>query len=151
MHHKNRDGLISDPSLTLLCFCNQQNVYVYQSYFGLREEMGSKRKPKSNLKSQTKKSKIQNSHKFMMETIFDRFPQLSDNIFESLDEKSLANCTAVDRKWKSTILNQKVNSKASRYTASSCTDLAGARFWIGFKKTWDERIYEVKTLSSTVF
>ena len=48
----------------------------------------------------------------MMETIFDRFPQLSDNIFESLDEKSLANCTAVDRKWKSTILNQKVYLKA---------------------------------------
>ena len=42
-------------------------------------------------------------------------------------------------------------SKASRYTASSCTDLAGARFWIGSKKIWDERIYEVKTLSSTVF
>ena len=42
-------------------------------------------------------------------------------------------------------------SKASRYTASSCTDLAGAHFWIGSKKIWDELIYEVKTLSSTVF
>ena len=42
-------------------------------------------------------------------------------------------------------------SKASRYTASSCTDLAGAHFWIGSKKIWDERIYVVKTLSSTVF
>ena len=42
-------------------------------------------------------------------------------------------------------------SKASRYTALSCTDLAGARFWIGSKKIWDERIYEVKTLSSTLF
>ena len=29
--------------------------------------------------------------------------------------------------------------KASRYTASSCTDLAGARFWIQFKKIWDEK------------
>ena len=42
-------------------------------------------------------------------------------------------------------------SKASRYTASSCTDLDNARFWIGSKKNWDERIYVVKTLSSTVF
>ena len=42
-------------------------------------------------------------------------------------------------------------SKASRYTASSCTDLAGALFRIGSKKIWDERIYEVKTLSSMVF
>jgi hypothetical protein len=30
-------------------------------------------------------------------------------------------------------------SKASRYTASSCTDLAGARFWIGSKNIWDAR------------
>ena len=42
-------------------------------------------------------------------------------------------------------------SKASRYTASSCTDLAGARFWIGSKRIRDEQIYVVKTLSSTVF
>ena len=42
-------------------------------------------------------------------------------------------------------------SKASRYTASSCTDLADARFWIGSKNIWAERIYVVKTLSSTVF
>ena len=42
-------------------------------------------------------------------------------------------------------------SKASRYTASSCTDLAGARFWIWSKNIWDERIYVMKTLSSTVF
>ena len=32
-------------------------------------------------------------------------------------------------------------SKASRYTASSCTDLAGARFWIGSKNVWDARFY----------
>ena len=48
-------------------------------------------------------------------------------------------------------LQHSIYSKALRYTASSCTDLAGARFWIGSKKIWDERIYEVKTLSSTVF
>ena len=42
-------------------------------------------------------------------------------------------------------------SKASRYTASSCTDLDNARFCIGSKKIWDARIYVVKTLSSTVF
>ena len=42
-------------------------------------------------------------------------------------------------------------SKASRYTASRCTDLDNARFWIGSKKIWDERIYVVKTLSCTYF
>ena len=35
-------------------------------------------------------------------------------------------------------------SKASRYTALSCTDLADARFWIGSKIIWDKRIYLVK-------
>ena len=49
------------------------------------------------------------------------------------------------------LMNFLTYSKASRYTALSCTDLAGARFWIGAKKIWDERIYEVETLSSTVF
>ena len=34
--------------------------------------------------------------------------------------------------------------KASRYTASSYTDLAGVCFWIGSKKIWAERIYVVK-------
>ena len=48
-------------------------------------------------------------------------------------------------------LHSSLYSKASRYTALSCTDLAGASFWMGSKKIWDERIYEVKTLSSTVF
>ena len=35
----------------------------------------------------------------------------------------------------------------------NCTDLTltGARFWTGSKEIWDERIYVVKTLSSTVF
>ena len=42
-------------------------------------------------------------------------------------------------------------SKALRYTASSCTDLDNARFWIGSKKIWDARIYVVKTLNCTVF
>ena len=40
-------------------------------------------------------------------------------------------------------------SKASRYTASSCTDLDNAHFWIGSKKIWDTRIHVVKTLSCT--
>ena len=30
-------------------------------------------------------------------------------------------------------------SKASRYTASRCTDLDNARFWIGSKNIWDAR------------
>ena len=42
-------------------------------------------------------------------------------------------------------------SKASRYVASSCTDLAGARFWIGSKKIWDERIYVVKPWGARFF
>ena len=47
------------------------------------------------------------------------------------------------------------NWELTRYSKAlrihGCTDLAGARFWIRSKKIWDERIYEVKTLSSTVF
>ena len=74
--------------------------------------MGSKRKPISNLKSQLKKRKIRNFPKFTMETIFDRFPQLSDNILEHLDAKSLANCVEVNRKWQTTIGNQKVYLKS---------------------------------------
>ena len=54
---------------------------------------------------------------------------------------------------KSTLSSSKIwwYSKASRYKASSFTDLTGAHFWIGSKKIWDERIYVVKLLSSTVF
>ena len=71
--------------------------------------MSSKRKPKRHLKSQVKKRKVQKSQNFEMETIFDRFPTLSDNIFESLDEKSLANCVEVNRKWQATLANKKVS------------------------------------------
>ena len=70
--------------------------------------MGSKRKPSRHLKSQVKKSKIQN---FTMETIFDRFPTLSYEIFDNLDQKSLANCVEVNRKWQTTIANQRVYLK----------------------------------------
>ena len=35
-------------------------------------------------------------------------------------------------------------SKASRYTASSCTDLDNARFWIGSKKIWEARFLTKK-------
>ena len=45
---------------------------------------------------------------------------------------------------------QKTYRKASRYTASSCTDLDNARFLIGSKKIRDARIYVVKTLSCMV-
>ena len=75
------------------------------------EKQSSKRKAKSHLKSQVKKSKIQNSQNFGMETFFDQFPTLSDDIFEHLDEKSLANCVEVNRKWQTTIANQKVYLK----------------------------------------
>ena len=75
------------------------------------EKQNSKRKPKINLNLQVKKSKIQNSQNFIMETIFDRFPKLSDDIFEHLDEKSLANCVEVNRNWQTTIANQRVYLK----------------------------------------
>ena len=39
-------------------------------------------------------------------------------------------------------------SKASRYTASSCTDLDSARFWIGSKKPWDARFLIIFTLAA---
>ena len=73
--------------------------------------MGSKRKAKRHLKSQVKKSKFQNTQNFKMETIFARFPTLSDDIFEILDEKSLANCVEVNRKWQTTIANQRIYLK----------------------------------------
>ena len=77
------------------------------------EKQNSKRKPKINLNLnlQVKKSKIQNSQNFIMETIFDRFPKLSDDIFEHLDEKSLVNCVEVNKKWQTTIANQRVYLK----------------------------------------
>ena len=53
--------------------------------------------------------------------------------------------------WVSTNNLQCVCSEALKYTASSCTDLADARFWIGSKNNAAERIYVVKTLSSTIF
>ena len=46
-----------------------------------------------------------------MEIIFDRFPHLSDEIFEYLDEENLANCVEVNRKWQTTIANEKVYLK----------------------------------------
>ena len=70
--------------------------------------MGSKKIPNSNLISQVKKINIQKSQNFTMEAIFDRFPTLSDDIFENLDEKSLTKCVEVNRKWQRTIANQKV-------------------------------------------
>ena len=63
---------------------------------------------KSHLKSPVKKTKIQN---FTIDTILDRFPTLSDDIFENLSEKSLANCVEINRKWQITIANQKVYLK----------------------------------------
>ena len=81
--------------------------------------MGSETKPKSHLKSQTKKSQIQNSQKFTMETIFDRFPHLSDDIFEYLDEETLANCVEVDRKWQTTKRRLKNGQKSLSDSAKS--------------------------------
>ena len=68
--------------------------------------MGFKGKKERLIKSQRKKDGTEESQKFTMETIFDRFPMLSDDILKYLDEKSLANCVEVDRKWQETIANQ---------------------------------------------
>ena len=65
------------------------NKRIYVLLFQLRRDMSSKRRPKSHSKSQRKKMKILNSQNFTMETIFDCFPTLSEDIFESLDEESL--------------------------------------------------------------
>ena len=47
--------------------------------------------------------------------------------------------------------DESIYSKASRYTASSCTVLNNAGFRIGSKKIWDAQIYVLKTLCCTVF
>ena len=39
-------------------------------------------------------------------------------------------------------------SKASRYTASSCTDLDNTRFWIGSKNFWDARFLTIFPLAA---
>ena len=61
-----------------------------------------------------------------------------------------ASCT-IFFTWKLGYYRIFVYSRALSSTASSCTDLEDARFWIGSKNIWDERIYVVKNLSSTVF
>ena len=81
--------------------------------------MEFKQKTGKFLNLQTNKHRIQTSKRFMMETIFDRFPTLSDNILKYLDEKSLANCVEVDRKWQGTIANQRVYLIAKIHTWSN--------------------------------
>ena len=63
-----------------------------------------------------------------METIFDRFPNLSDDILKHLDRKSLANCVEVNRKWQATIENQRVYliAKIQKWSTNS----------IRFRKEW---------------
>ena len=90
--------------------------------------MASKRKPINQLKFRTKKIKITNSQKFTIETIFDRFPNLKDDIVKHLDDKSLANCVEVNRKWQTTIENQRVYliAKIQKWSTNS----------IRFRKEW---------------
>ena len=53
--------------------------------------------------------------------------------------------------------HRKEYSRASRYTAISCTDLDNARFWIGSKTFWDARFFDKlllemhEFLRSTIF
>ena len=51
----------------------------------------------------------------------------------------------------SKMMGKEIYSKASRYTASSCTDLADARFWIGSKNIWAEQIYVLKPWATRFF
>ena len=90
--------------------------------------MSSKRKPNSHLKSQKKKKKIHNSQKITMENIFDRFPNLSDNILKHLSRKSIANCVEVNKKWQTTIENQRVYliAKIQKWSTNS----------MRFRKEW---------------
>jgi ankyrin repeat protein len=63
-----------------------------------------------------------------METIFDRFPNLSDNILKHLGGKTLANCVEVNRKWQKTIGNQRIYliAKIQKWSTNS----------MRFRKEW---------------
>ena len=100
-----------------------------------REDMASKRKPNNHLKSQTKKTKITNSQKFTIETIFERFPNLSDDILKHLDDNSLANCVEVNRKWQTTIANQRVYVIAKIQKWSRHSKIFKEEWSIAFVKT----------------
>ena len=101
----------------------------------MREDMSSKKKPISHLKSLVKKNRVQNLQKFTMKTIFDRFPHLSDDIFEYLDEKSFANCVEVNRSWQSAIANEKVYLKKKIQKWS--------KQFNEFSKEWSEALVKI--------
>ena len=54
-------------------------------------------------------------------------------------------------KYQHILLVESTYSKASRYTASSCTDLDSARFWIGSKKPWEARFFIFLSLDTRIF
>ena len=101
----------------------------------MRGDMSSKQKPISHLKSLVKKTRVQNLQKFSMKTIFDRFPHLSDDIFEYLDEKSFANCVEVNRSWQSAIANEKVYLKKKIQKLS--------KQFNEFSKEWSEALVKI--------
>ena len=45
------------------------------------------------------------TERFPMEELFQRFPDIAENIFDSLDDQSLSNCQLVSRSW-ANYLNQ---------------------------------------------
>lgn len=58
---------------------------------------------------QAKKSLMKNrAERGQMEEIFERFPNLSEEIFGLLDYKTLASCKEVDRNWFETLNNQRI-------------------------------------------
>ena len=97
--------------------------------------MGFKGKKERLIKSQRKKDGTQESLKFTMEIIFDRFPMLSDDILKYLDEKSLANCVEVDRKWQETIANERVYLIAKIHKWSKNSKQFSKEWSMAFVKT----------------
>ena len=49
------------------------------------------------------------------------------------------------------IIRSSIYSKASRYMASSCTDLDNERFWIGSKNFWDTRFLIIFNWEARIF
>ena len=70
--------------------------------------MDSKRKSKEHFtRSKMKRRKIQNSQTISVETIFNRFPKLTEDILGFLDKETLTNSVLVNETWRNVILNQR--------------------------------------------
>ena len=74
------------------------------------------------------------------------YQKIFSYLVQNLMDKTRYFCPGPNQKWSEN--NGLIYSK--KYTASSCTDLDNARFWIGSKKIWDAQNV-VKILSWTFF